>query len=238
LLLSKVRDPTIIRNCTCEGNYPDDIEMKETLMESGLFLQIKMKHGSKHSNTILTRKYKRAEGYVADELIRRATKAIHGEEGRCPGVYRALMEVMANTCFHAIPDKKGTLSWWLTVYHNKRKDFISFAFVDTGVGIFQSRKIHKVTEYVKKALGISDNITILKEILGSGLSRTNLPYRGHGLPAVYKGLERNYYRNLRIISNNVYADIERDNFVTLRDNFKGTFLYWELHKDSRWIRFT
>ena len=147
------------------------------------------------------------------------------------------MESMANTCYHAKPKSIGEETWWLTVYHNREDDHVSFAFIDLGVGIFKSSKMSDFITQASTLFGLNDNRDILKEIIsGRKLSRTRIPFRGKGLPTIYKGLERNYYSNLRIISNDVSADLSKGEYLKLKTEFKGTFLYWELNNKNRWTK--
>jgi hypothetical protein len=236
LLLSFVKNPKIVNGVTIKGNYPKDEKLRKIFVESGVFNNNNVNE-DEHKNYILTRRNKKAEGGIAAELIKRASKVVFGEEGRCPGVYRALMESMANTCYHAKPKQIGEETWWLTVYHDKDNNHVSFAFIDLGVGIFKSSNVSGFREQLSLLFGIKDNRDVLKEIItGSKLSSTKIPYRGKGLPTIYKGLERNYYSNLKIISNDVKADLSNDNFVKLNKEFRGTFIYFEINNLNRWTK--
>ncbi len=236
LLLSFVKNPKIVNGVTIRGNYPKDEKLRKIFVESGVFNN-NNGNEDEHKNYILTRRNKKAEGGIAAELIKRASKIVFGEEGRCPGVYRALMESMANTCYHAKPQQIGEETWWLTVYHDKEDNHVSFAFIDLGVGIFKSSKMNDFKAKAASLLGLSDNRDILREIIsGRKLSSTKIPYRGKGLPTIFKGLERNYYSNLKIISNDVKADLSNDKFVKLKKEFSGTFLYLELNNTNRWTK--
>jgi len=104
-----------------------------------------------------------------------------------------------------------------------------------GVGIFKSSKMSGFRDKLTSFFGITDNRDVLKEIIsGRKMSSTKIPYRGKGLPNIYRGLERNYYSNLKIISNDVKADLSTDKFERLSKEFSGTFLYWELNNTNRW----
>lgn len=235
LIMSVIQTDPDSKKCHIFGNYPRDPILKNILVESGLFSNTGNEQAQR--NYILTRKNKKADGKVADEIIKRASKVVFGSAGHCQGVYRALMESMANTCYHAKPGKKAFETWCLTVYHNKKEKFVSFAFIDLGVGIFESRKMTLFAEKFNSFFGLNDNISLLKEILsGNKQSSTKIPYRGKGLPAIYKGLARNYYSSLKIISNDVKADLENNNFELLGTKFSGTFLYWELKSHNRWTQ--
>jgi hypothetical protein len=235
LLLAVVKNPIITKGVTIKGNYPKNIVLKKIFQESGIFGS--NNNSSNSNNYILTRRNKKAEGGIANELIRRATKSILGHEARCHGVYMALMECMANTCYHAKPQQIGQETWWLTVYHDKDLNIASFAFIDLGVGIFKSSKVVNLRKMLTDFFGFSDNRDVLKEIInGQQISRTQIPYRGKGLPNIFKGLERNYYSNLKIISNDVKADLSDNKYEILTREFNGTFLYWELNNKNRWIK--
>jgi hypothetical protein len=235
LLLALVKNPTITKGVPIKGNYPRDEELKKIFQESGVFKA--NDNDDEPKNYILTRQNKKAEGGMANELIKRATSIVFGQEARCPGVYRALMESMANTCYHAKPQQIGHETWWLTVYHDRKENKVSFAFIDLGVGIFKSSNISGFREKLSTLFGIKDNRDVLKEIIsGRKMSSTKIPYRGKGLPTIYKGLERNYYSNLKLISNDVKADLSANKYEKLTKEFSGTFLYWELNNTNRWTR--
>lgn len=233
LLLALVKNPALTGGVPIKGNYPRNDQLRKVFQESGVFGS--NGRGDEQKNYILTRRNKKAEGGIASELIKRVTKIVFGQEARCPGVYRALMESMANTCFHAKPKQIGHETWWLTVYHDQARNIVSFAFIDLGVGIFRSSKMSSFRDKLSSFFGITDNRDVLKEIIsGRKLSSTKIPYRGKGLPTIYKGLERNYYSNLNIISNDVKANLSIDKYEKLSKEFNGTFLYWELNSANRW----
>jgi hypothetical protein len=234
ILLAFVKNPKIVNGVTIKGNYPKDEKLR-IFIESGVFSN--NKDGNDRKNYILTRQNKKADGGIASDLISRASKAVFGEIGRCPGVYRALMESMANTCYHAKPKQIGQETWWLTVYHDQVNNHVSFAFIDLGVGIFKSSKMDDFKSKLSSLFGLNDNRDVLKEIIsGRKLSSTKIPYRGKGLPNIYKGLERNYYSNLKIISNDVKANLATNEFEKLKTEFNGTFLYWELNNTNLWTK--
>jgi hypothetical protein len=234
LLLSLVKNPAITKGVPIKGNYPKDEELRKIFIESGVFGS--NGNDNEPKNYILTRRNKKAEGGIANELIKRATSLVFGQEARCPGIYRALMESMANTCYHAKPEQIGHETWWLTLYHDKKEDKVAFAFIDLGIGIFKSSKMSGFKDKMASFFGITDNRDVLKEIIsGRKISSTKIPYRGKGLPNIYKGLERNYYSNLKLISNDVKADLSSGTYEKLTKEFSGTFLYWELNNTNRWI---
>lgn len=235
LMISLTQNRALTNGVAVRGNYPKDEKLRKIFIESGVFGNAGNPDAPK--NYILTRQNKKADGKIADELIKRATKVVFNQEARCPGIYKALLESMANTCYHAKPKEIGHETWWLTVYHDTVNNHVSFAFIDTGVGIFKSTKMNDFGAKFASLFGVKDNREILKEIIsGRKRSSTKIPYRGKGLPTIFKGLERNYYSNLKIISNDVKADLAKGEFTTLNKEFRGTFLYWELKINNRWTK--
>lgn len=236
LFISLIQNPKIVNGVRVWGSYPLNEKLRKIFIESGAFGTV-TNEDTGYKNYILTRRNKKAEGGIAADVIRRATKVVFKKEGRCPGVYRALMESMANTCYHAKPTRIGEETWFLTVYHDRDKGHVSFAFIDLGVGIFKSAKMNDFKMKAVEFFGWNDNKQILKEIIsGNKQSSTKIPYRGKGLPTIYMGLERNYYSNLHIISNDVKANLTSGEYTDLKSEFNGTFIYFELNNTNRWIQ--
>lgn len=81
--------------------------------------------------------------------------------------------------------------------------------------------------------GLKDNADIMREVLNGKIgSRTGLAYRGNGLPEIYKRFQREQFSNLIIIANDVFADVEKDEYKLLPKPFKGTFFHWEISYDK------
>ena len=80
---------------------------------------------------------------------------------------------------------------------------------------------------------MKDNADILREVLEGKIgSRIGLSYRGKGLPEIYKRFKREQFSRLIIIANDVFADVEKDDFRILDKPFKGTFFHWEISYDK------
>jgi hypothetical protein len=134
---------------------------------------------------------------------------------------------MSNTHNHAAKHYEGIQTWWASVYADRDTSRVCYTFLDTGVGIFRSREIGLFRRIYIRA-GFTDNVKLLKLILEGGVeSRTELPYRGKGLPAIKRRSKNGQIRSLIIISNDVYANIETGDYRLLPREFPGTLLYWE-----------
>jgi hypothetical protein len=192
-----------------------------------------------YRNRILGRRpavHKKVEPQIAETLILEAMRYIHGTPCDNPASYRVLTECMANSFKHADPDTEAAENWWISsyVHPTAQQKTRCFAFVDNGVGIFESIKLRGVRQKLKHSIGLLSNAEILQLLLTRKLgSRTGLSYRGKGLPAIYRELlERKRIENLIIISNDTQANLADGKYIRLPYSFKGTFVYWEVSLSS------
>lgn len=225
------------------GDFPDNKEARKILDESK-FLKYLFQHFSEsdryrlgQKSSIHTHAFKDVDSELGSELIREASKTVWGEERRCQGVQRTLIELMLNTNNHADDSKKGEKHWWLSVHHDTKNKKVSFAFIDFGVGVFtslnnkrSSSKFYGALERLQEKVKYGSNAELLRLILDGTLHKTatNKPYHGKGLPGINMALDRNQISNLNIVTNNVHANAETDTFRTISKSFSGTFVYWEL----------
>lgn len=118
------------------------------------------------------------------------------------------IECMTNTREHASgnqPSRKGEKKWWFSVYYDTRNNVAKFAFVDTGIGIFESLKRRRFPLF-----GSIKRSEILKLLLADSTDRnsikpkdrtsTKLSHRGKGLPNIARRNRLKQTRRLRIIS--------------------------------------
>src|SRR6266436_2020579 len=214
------------------GSIPDDPETRDILIQSGFFEHVRSRHAlpPQKKGRISRQESKLVEPLIAKELIHIGTEAIHGTPQRCHGAYRALIECMSNTHNHAA-GKHGKFGvrekWYSTVYADIQQRRVCYTFLDTGVGIFRSVRIGGIRK-AYRLLNIQDNCDILKDILqGKVESSTGYPYRGKGLPSIYRLSLQGGIKSLILVSNDVYANVSRGEYKILHTQFPGTLLYWE-----------
>ncbi|PKD17345.1 hypothetical protein [Salegentibacter salarius] len=230
-----------------DGDFPTNPEAKKILLDSGFFeyLYKNIKEEDRYSfikgGTIATHAYKKVDPKLTSEIISDASRTIWKKNKRCQGVQRSLIELMHNTNNHAAYDKEGDKLWFLSVQHRKKEGIVSFSFLDFGVGIFESlnnkgkdSKWYNWERSLAKLFTYENNKELLKLILNGELHRTvtGKAYRGKGLPGIYGAFKRNHFNKLHIISNDVYADIENNKFLSLKNAFSGTFVYWEISSNN------
>ena len=87
---------------------------------------------------------------------------------------------------------------------------------------------------LKEKIQYGNNAELLQLIMDGTLHRTatGKPYHGKGLPGINKARERNQISNLNIITNNVHANLDSNEFRIIPNSFSGTFVYWELNQQN------
>ncbi len=241
------------RNIKFNGNFPRNDDLAKLLINSDFFKYLNKPIGQKleyalgKENQIFTRANKEVNSELGYLVMAEASTTIWGERRTCKGLQRTILELMQNTNNHADINKKGEKHWWLSVNHDNPNKKVSFIFIDYGVGIFESLK-HKPNdnkwfgwfEKIKNRLIHGDNDEIFKLLLEGQmhLTVTGQHFRGKGLPGIREVLSRNQISNLKVISNNVFADVSNNKYVKLKEEFSGTFVTWELNEKNiniKWI---
>ncbi|HEY1253983.1 MAG TPA: hypothetical protein VGF01_04300 [Terracidiphilus sp.] len=221
-----------IKGIEVQGNLPYNQDARDTLLCSGFFEHVHntVPLPTGRTGKILKRGSKRVEPRSALELIECGAKQAFGTMNRSHSTraaYKTLIELMNNTHNHAAGKKPDTEKWWATSFGNSSRKIVCYSFVDTGVGIFRSVKMRSL-QRIFKMIGITSNAEIMQEILNGRVeSSTGLAYRGKGLPAIYKAACNGDIKSLYIVSNNMFADIDRSLFVGMTTSFEGTLYYWE-----------
>ena len=230
------------------GDFPKNPDARKILDESQFlkYLYQQFKDSDRYSlgqkSSIHTHAWKDVDAELGSELIRQASKTIWGEERRCQGVQRTMIELMLNTNNHADDSKKGEKHWWISVHHDEINQKVSFAFIDFGVGVFSSlnnkrsnSKFYGILAKVKERYKYGNNADLLNLILDGSVHKTatNKPYHGKGLPGINMALNRNQISNLNIITNNVHANVSDSDFKIMPNSFSGTFVYWEVNKTNK-----
>lgn len=234
-------------NIKFDGDFPEDRVAKKILNESGFFFQLfnKYKDEDRYNiqsqNSIHTHAWKNVDAVLSAKIIQKASLTVWGTERRCQGAQRVLLELMQNTNNHASFGKIGEKHWWLSVNHNEDKKTVSFSFIDFGVGVFESlrnktpgSKFYKWKEKLRTRIKYGDDSDLLRHILEGKLHSivAQEHYRGKGLPGIKEALNRNQISKLFVISNNVFGNIENDEYFLITPNFEGTFVYFELNSGN------
>lgn len=230
------------------GTVPRNNECRTKLIKSGFFDRVyktsnKKKLSPLSEHSINTNFNKKVESKFAYDLIKNASAKIWGTQYHCKGAYSTLIELMQNTNAHADKKSVGNKHWWLSVNFSKKEKIVGFAFIDYGIGVFESlkskthgSKFFGLFNFLSTKFNIKDNAEFMKIIFEGKLHdyATKLKtHRGFGLPGIYNSMKRNYLSNLHVITNNVYANAQKDEYKVLPISFEGTFVYFELNEASK-----
>jgi hypothetical protein len=233
-----------------DGNTPDNWHCRQVLQESGFFqamhtgryLDINSYLLKSQTKNLMVHASREVDSARTANIIEEAAITIWGERNRCQGVQTTFLELMQNTMNHASLTQQGEKHWWLAVKHQQEENKVRFIFVDYGVGVFTSlenkpsnSKFFGALTKMRNRFKYGNNAELLQLILKGELHMTITEeyYRGQGLPGMVDSLKVNWFSNLHIITNNVYANIAANEFKLMSENFGGTFIYWEVSAQNR-----
>jgi hypothetical protein len=236
-------------NLKFNGDYPTNRQVRDKLIASGFFRHLydKVRNEDKYNlsesgGLIYTHALKIVDSVQADLIVKDASQFIWGTPQRCLGVQRTFVELMQNTHNHASQKRKGEHHWWVSLSKDESKKNVSISFLDFGLGIFNSLfnkkegdQFYGWQQNMYKLFPLSkSNDQLLRLILKGELhkSATKKLYRGKGLPGIYEAAQNNKISALHIISNNVSANIERDDYHLLKNSFDGTLVSFEINYNT------
>lgn len=229
VLVSKMSDGKFNYGRNCGGNEPQNKELQQKFVQSGFYDVVipRSKSNEPVTGSFRKKQSKKVEPEMADDLITFITKNLYGKYRKCGGVTNALLESMGNTRGHAASARGRYETWWAAAQCDIKEKKAYYSFVDNGVGIFRSKQPNVLQQALNK-LKITSNTELLQKMLHRQIpSTTGIPYRGRGIPSIFNSLKRGDISNLIIITNDVYARVENNDYRRLSPQFDGTFLYWE-----------
>lgn len=241
LLLAHVGNPHYLRGRDIAGTVPLRKDLRKFLIDSGFFEHVhyggkapsRARSTSGRRGIISTRTDKRVATGLARDVTTYGTRLSFGAPRQYHPVYSTIIECMANTHNHAHPHSVGDTHWWLAVGKVPNSGRVAYAFVDLGVGILKGRKFQAVLDLYTKMRELfagDTRVEAFSDILaGRVASKTGRPYRGKGLPAIFKAYQNGRIKRLVISANEIFADFDQGGPRLLRQSpFPGTFLYWEI----------
>lgn len=229
------------------GDLPTNEKAARIIRESGFFRNLAIGRDDRltipgnEGDGIFTHTKKRVDAVLGARLIEGASKTIWGSAIRRQGIQRSLLELMQNTHNHADKKLEAQTAWWVSVYHDKDVRRVTFSFVDYGIGVFRSleskpegSKFFGWRDKIRDVIRYGSNAELLRNILEGQLHRTvtGKAFRGKGLPGIKEVMDQNWISNLHVITNDVYANVADNKYLTLRNQFQGTFVYWEVDADN------
>lgn len=231
LLLSVLSD-FMDKGLTVYGNRPKNKDAKRVLERSGFFNFVRgsISESDKNSknNIICQGKHKVMQRDSA-ELVMQAMETVSGQKVRNQKIQSMLIEMMANSVNHAFKNVLNT-RWWISASHDEDNNKVSFVFIDNGEGIVNTLGENVLKKFAYK---FKDNLDLISSAFNRQIkSRTGLNYRGRGLPLIEKGCINNYFSNFTLITNNVYYTGDISTSRLLKEDFSGTFYFFELCEEN------
>lgn len=152
----------------------------------------------------------------------------------------SMSEAVTNCVHHAYPDRTtGGCHWWMFAQYKGGK--LTVAIFDLGMGIAQSlRKKDGFAATIKELIRRFRNAAkvdeeLLASAVGSNKSRTELPYRGKGLPEMLGYAKANKVGGLLIHSNHGAFSYSSEDSGEQHENYKrplnGTLIEWTIPID-------
>lgn len=230
------------------GDRPNNKDIARQVEESGFYSILYSRKDIELNNEvsinrdlIVTHGKKNVDSELTAKLIHDSSSYLWGEPQRCQGVQRIFIELMQNTNNHA-SHTVGDKYWWLSVSRKEHPNRLCFAFIDYGMGIFNSLRSKRPGEKffgwmdkLKSIIDTTKNSSVLRSMLSGEFHRTvtRMYYRGKGLPGIYHELEKKSITKLVVISNDAYADPINDKYYDLPNKLDGTFVYFEVDNSCK-----
>ncbi|MDE2645387.1 MAG: hypothetical protein OXI05_06070 [Bacteroidota bacterium] len=234
VLISRIEEETLVPQLY--GNAPQNDVARNMLASSGFYDFVTSQTRVRNPKRGVIEKCgdRIVDPEKAAQLIDQVRESFQMSLKQEDGHQATAIECMTNTREHASGNKnrKGEKKWWFSVYCDSENKVVQFAFVDLGIGIFASLERRKMPWS-----GSEMRSDLLKKLLANqtgdnGLSprkrtSTGKGHRGRGLPNIANRNREGQTRRLRIISNNVFADVEKSDYHMLEQEFSGTVVCWE-----------
>lgn len=219
-------------------SYPEDDVVGQLFQHIGLLKKLNLTE-----KYIITadnvKDWHSVEGIAADgQKFESLLQAIEGEL-TAPlrmGLYESMTEAITNSRQHAYDTavvEEQRQFWWM--FARKDGDVLTIAIYDAGMGIPES--LRRKPEIKDIMLGLSfrskhADKKLISAAVGSGRSRTKLPWRGKGLPDMMQFIKSTHVGGLLIHSNRGSYYYESESEMERQRDFVtpviGTLIQWSL----------
>lgn len=233
-MLSLLDNYGIKKKISISGTAPKDPVCNRIFTESGFYSYVYSRYTPKYDdkNILTIRNDVKIVGRVAAEVLAFVERksSIPMQKYASMNIYTAILECMGNVRQHAYAEVASVRSrishkWWLMALYDQKDGCVHFSILDNGFGIPQTLK-RKLFEYVS----MDSEVNLIKSALnGEFRSRTNLAYRGKGLPKIYSIYNAGLIKSLSIVSNHAFLDFSRERFFDKPQKFYGTLISWTIN---------
>jgi hypothetical protein len=213
------------------GKLPEANVARNEFYDSGFLNHMKKINGegfkaNGNSDLILKLGKDHTKNESVGKAICQGMEFLTGKKIHYTPVYSIIMEMAPNSIEHAYEDEKH---WILGMHCDETLQKVSFTFTDNGIGIVKTLNRKFSEEFRDKFFG--KNVQVVKEAFNKKYgSRTEDVNRNKGLPVIKSALKKGQIKNLLLITDNVYLNLETEQGYLLDNKFSGTFYYWEIDK--------
>ncbi|MCK9220911.1 MAG: hypothetical protein M0P47_12805 [Bacteroidales bacterium] len=235
-LLAKVHEMNRIGKIQIWGNMPKDKSCQQVFIDSGFLDYMRDLSGNKFErhgdNYLVNIGSDRTLNEKVGKSIQNSIKHLTTEKDHFPPVFSIVQEMCSNSVEHANTENIHK-NWFLGVNCVKGSEnqnpHIIFTMTDVGFGILKTIK-RKFGTKIKELMENKTDWEILHRAFQKQYqSKTEEINRNRGLPRILDIKEKNYIKDLKVITNNVFLDFDNlDSSKILSKNLPGTFYYWKI----------
>lgn len=242
LLLSVVKELSY-NNIAITGTIPEDSKCRDLFIESGYLAHMKTLTGKtfdppSNKNLILTSGRDKTSNRDVGEAIKEAVQFLTGRSYHYPPIFSIVQEINGNSIEHAY-NIKSKEHWPFSVNYDDINNKVIFTFADNGIGILKTLRRKLSQDFLRNYSFMRMKTFFLRGAFTKKYSSRHEYQinRNKGLPLLRKiQSDRQEVKNLFVITNKVFLDIDDYKSIPITKNFSGTFYYWELDLDCirRW----
>lgn len=232
-LVACIKDQDFTHGVLYKGNAPSDPGLEKMFTASGFYDHViapgNFKQGKE--NLLHRETHIKVKSDVAKNAALIGINHVFRGKRIFEPLYEILIESMSNTNNHASPEEDVNCKWSLLVYSDPKKRMTSYSFLDLGIGIFESAVVKDYIRNIFKGTLLYSNLNLVDKLLSGELQSRidkDREIRGKGIPQIVDSASSVHFQRFYIISNDVKIDLKTRKAELLKNNFKGTFLYWEL----------
>lgn len=238
-ILTALSDDLKFKGINVRGDFPDNLDCKKFMLESGYLNHLFNDQGQKFSKAPKSDLifFEKGFGVLSaednkkiSETVKNVVNHLTGQMEYCLPVKTIILEICGNSIEWSGTDNK---QWLLGVKYADNK--VVFTVTDVGKGILDTL-YKKVTLKLKDFFENTSDDKILAgafaQKYGSSTQEVN---RNKGLLSVKANSDKGVIQKLKVLTNNVILHFDDNSLSkTLKKGsprFKGTFYQWEMTKD-------
>lgn len=234
VFLAKINELSKIQKLKIWGTTPTNPDCKKVFYESGFLDYMVDLAGKKFShqgeNFIVNVGSEKTRNERVGKTIEKTILHLTGKEDIYPPVYSIVQEICSNSVEWANPSESENINWFLGVSYDSDtvNPSATFIMTDVGFGIISTlnRRFGKIIESFKFTKDTEVLQRAFDRKYGSKSGEAN---RNKGLPLIQDRFNKNYIKDLKVITNNVLLDFENPELNKVLDcNLPGTFYCWKI----------